>query len=92
MSSSIAPAPTEPNYESPKKMRRVIIAKALVLTALGLYLAMGIGGALRSGADPAPRWQQRITSTCAERTRCERDRSGWKPRGLPSSNVILAQR
>jgi hypothetical protein len=54
MSSSIAPAPTEPNYESPKKMRRVIIAKALVLTALGLYLAMGIGGALRSGADPAP--------------------------------------
>jgi len=27
-------------------MRRVIIAKALVLTALGLYLAMGIGGAL----------------------------------------------
>ena len=35
-------------------MRRVIIAKALVLTALGLYLAMGIGGALRSGAGPAP--------------------------------------
>ena len=52
-SSSIAPAPTEPNRESSKKMRRVVIAKALILTVLGLYLVMGIGGALRTGADPA---------------------------------------
>ena len=51
--SSIAPAPTEPNRGSSKKMRRVVIAKALILTVLGLYLVMGIGGALRTGADPA---------------------------------------
>jgi hypothetical protein len=34
-------------------MRKVVIAKALILTALGFYLVMGIGGALRTDADTA---------------------------------------
>jgi len=38
---------------APKRMRKIVIAKALILTALGLYLAMGIGGVLRTGADAA---------------------------------------
>lgn len=44
-------AATEHNPRSPKKMRRVVLAKALVLIALSLYLAIGMGRAPRTGGD-----------------------------------------
>jgi len=34
-------------------MRRIVIAKALILLALAFYLAMGISGGLTTGANPA---------------------------------------
>jgi hypothetical protein len=34
-------------------MRRIVIAKALVLVALGLYLAVGISKASKTGDDAA---------------------------------------